>query len=113
MSEKILEALMQLFAIVASVRGSSDMSERRKVVYTFLSEQLNKELANKYISRFDEYYRNNIQQAQRSENHYKVISRISSKATRIAIEIHQERRNTHIPRRFYPRLREERIHSSA
>lgn len=90
MSEKILEALMQLFAIVASVRGSSDMSERRKVVYTFLSEQLNKELANKYISRFDEYYRNNIQQAQRSENHYKVISRISSKATRIAIEINRE-----------------------
>lgn len=81
---------MQLFAIVATVRGTNDMSERRKVVYSFLTEQLNKDLANIYISRFDEYYRNNIQQAQKSENHYKVISRISSRATRIAIEINRE-----------------------
>ncbi|MDO4462539.1 MAG: ATP-binding cassette domain-containing protein [Bacteroidia bacterium] len=90
MSEKILEALMQLFAIVASVRGTHDMAERRKVVYHFLTEQLNNDLANKYITRFDEYYRNNVEQAQRSENHYKVISRISSRATRIAIEINRE-----------------------
>lgn len=81
---------MQLFAIVASVRGTNDMAERRKVVYNFLTEQLNNDLANKYISRFDEYYRSNIEQAQRSENQYKVISRISSKATRIAIEINRE-----------------------
>lgn len=90
MSDKILEALMQLFAVVTSVRDTNDINERRKVVYTFLTDQLNKDLANVYIARFDEYYRSNIQQALKSENHYKIISRISSRATRIAIEINRE-----------------------
>lgn len=90
MSERILEALMQLFAVVASVRGVDDMNERRMVVYNFLVGQLNKELANKYIARFDQYYRNNIEQSRRSDNQYKVISRVSSKVTRISVEINRE-----------------------
>ncbi len=81
---------MQLFAVVASVRGVEDMSERRMVVYNFLIGQLNKELAAKYIARFDEYYRSNIEQQRRSDNQYKVISRVSSRATRITVEINRE-----------------------
>ncbi len=90
MSERILEALMQLFAVVTSVRGVEDMRERRMVVYNFLANQLNKEMANKYIARFDEYYRSNIEQGRKSDNQYKVISRVSSKATRISVEINRE-----------------------
>ncbi len=81
---------MQLFAVVASVRGADDMSERRLVVYNFLSNQLNKELANKYIARFDEYYRANIEQSRRSDNQYKVISRVSMRVMRITMEINRE-----------------------
>lgn len=90
MSERILEALVQLFAVVASVRGANDMSERRMVVYNFLVQQLNKELANKYISKFDDHYRNSIEQGRRSDNQFKVISRVSSKVTRIAYEMNRE-----------------------
>jgi len=39
MSERILKALMQLFAIIS--RPESDSSERRKVVEGFLRKQLN------------------------------------------------------------------------
>lgn len=82
--------MVQLFAVVASVRGAEDMSERRMVVYNFLVAQLNTELANKYITLFDEHYRNSIEQGRRSSNQYKVISRVSSKVTRIAVEINRE-----------------------
>ena len=90
MSERILEALLQMFAVVASVRDTGDMNERRMVVYNFLINQLNQELANKYISIFDESYRTCIAQVRRSDNQYKVISRVSSKVTRIAVEMNRE-----------------------
>ena len=90
MSDSILEALVQLFAVVASGRGAKDMSERRLVVYNFLVSQLNTELANKYIGKFDEYYRNNVQLGLRSENQYKVISRVASKVMRITVGMNKE-----------------------
>ena len=90
MSEQLLEALIQLFAIVASVKGSSDMNERRMVVYKFLTDQLNTELAKKYIAKFDEYYRANIEHSRKSANQHKVITRISAKTTRIAVEMNRE-----------------------
>ena len=54
MSEEILKALMQLFAIIS--RPESDASERRLVVESFLSRQLNQELVAVYLEVFDEYY---------------------------------------------------------
>ncbi len=48
MSEKIIETLMQLFALIAKSEG--DETERRGVVETFLSHQLNQELVNKYLA---------------------------------------------------------------
>ena len=90
MSDKILEALVQLFAVVASVRGVKDMSDRRMVVYKFLLTQLNTGLANKYIGKFDDYYRANVRLGLRSDNQYKTISRVSSKVMRIAVEMNKE-----------------------
>ena len=90
MSDKVLEALVQLFAVVASVRGAKDMSDRRMVVYNFLLSQLNVGLANKYIGKFDDYYRTNVRLGLRSENQYKTISRVSSKVMRITLEINKE-----------------------
>ena len=54
MSEKILETLMQLFAIIA--RPSSNDNELRDVVETFLKRLLNQELVKVYLSKYDEYY---------------------------------------------------------
>lgn len=54
MSEKILETLMQLFAIIA--KPQSDDSERRGVVETFLKRLLNQELVQIYLSIYDNAY---------------------------------------------------------
>jgi len=54
MSEKILETLMQLFAIIA--KPQSNDSERRGVVEAFLKRLLNQELVSKYLSKYDEFF---------------------------------------------------------
>lgn len=53
MSERILKALMQLFAIVADVEDISKNS--RKIVASFLKEQLNRELVEEYLKLFDQF----------------------------------------------------------
>ncbi len=54
MSEKILETLMQLFAIIA--KPQTNDVERRSVVETFLKRMLNQELVNKYLTTYDREY---------------------------------------------------------
>ena len=54
MSEKILKALMQLFAIIANPK--SNTLDRRPIVESFLKQQLNKELVDEYLSVFDYFY---------------------------------------------------------
>jgi len=54
MSEKILETLMQLFAIIAKPQSNDD--ERRGVVEVFLRRLLNQELVKKYLSTYNEKY---------------------------------------------------------
>ncbi len=78
MSEKILKALMQLFAIIA--RPDSSRSERQTVVESFLVRQLNQELAQEYLTVFDEYY--TLYQEKQKESS-KRIRRISSSSVRV------------------------------
>ena len=54
MSEKILETLMQLFAIIA--KPQSNAKERRVVVELFLKRLLNQELVKKYLTTYDEKF---------------------------------------------------------
>ncbi len=54
MSERILETLMQLFAIIA--KPQSNDKERRGVVEAFLKRLLNQELVNKYLSKYNEAF---------------------------------------------------------
>lgn len=54
MSEKILKALMQLFAIVSNV--GEDKENSREFVRSFLKQQLSQELVNKYLIVYDEYF---------------------------------------------------------
>jgi ABC-type multidrug transport system ATPase subunit len=56
MSEAILSALMQLFALIVDIEEVKDISEReRAIIRSFLSRQLNHELVEKYMKVFDEY----------------------------------------------------------
>ncbi len=55
MSERILETLMQLFALIAEPQR--DDAEKRGVVESFLSRLLNRELVKKYLDFYDEAYK--------------------------------------------------------
>ena len=54
MSEKIINTLMQLFAIIADPEGEQE--ERRSVVEAFLRQHLNNELVKKYLTVYDQAY---------------------------------------------------------
>ncbi len=54
MSEKILETLMQLFAIIANPLVND--AERRGVVEAFLKRQLDKEQVKKYLTTYDKAF---------------------------------------------------------
>ncbi len=56
MSEPILNALMQLFALILDIHEEKYVSESEKsVVRSFLSRQLNAELVERYMNIFNEY----------------------------------------------------------
>ena len=64
MSEKILETLMQLFAIIA--KPQTNDNERRGLVEVFLKRLLNQELVKKYLATYDETFdeaRKNLKKA--------------------------------------------------
>jgi len=88
MSEKILKALMQLFAIIA--RPESKKTERRSVVELFLNQQLNQELAEEYLRVFDYFYELN----QSKNNNEKLIKKRTSSSSvrvlKICTEINKE-----------------------
>lgn len=86
MSEKILKALMELFAIIASPEGHT--KDRRSVVLSFLSRQLNQGLVKDYIRIFDTYYEKH--QALNIERGNKRIGADSVKVLRICNEINKE-----------------------
>ncbi len=88
MSELILRALMQLFAIIS--RPESDISERRKVVEGFLRKQLNRELAREYIQLFDNYYDQYQEKYKDRQKHQKHTSSSSVKLLVICSQINKE-----------------------
>ncbi|HQB76889.1 MAG TPA: ATP-binding cassette domain-containing protein [Tenuifilaceae bacterium] len=80
MSESILKALMQLFAIIAHPESEQDDGDRRAVVENFLKNQLNQELVTEYLKVFDYYY--NLYQIKQSEKG-KTKKRTSSSSVRV------------------------------
>ena len=83
MSENILKALMQLFAIVVGVEGISKNS--RSIVESFLKQQLNQELVEEYLQLFDEFV-----EKQKSKSGRKRTSVSSVKVLKICSEINEE-----------------------
>ncbi len=87
MSERILKALMQLFAIVANV--GRDDSNSRDFVRQFLDEQLNKELVDEYLLVYDRYY-NEQNKKREGLKARKRTSLNSVKVLKICMEINKE-----------------------
>jgi ABC-type multidrug transport system ATPase subunit/uncharacterized tellurite resistance protein B-like protein len=88
MSEKILTALMQLFAIIARVDNAN--SNGRIVVQSFLRQQLNQELAERYLSIFDEFLHSHHQVTTKKDGTAKRTSSNSVKVLKICTQINTE-----------------------
>ena len=89
MSEKILKALMQLFAIIA--RPESSVSDRRAIVESFLTRQLNKELADEFLIVYDEFVQKFAEEDERkSKNADRVLARRSVRVLKICTSINEE-----------------------
>jgi len=87
MSEKILKALMQLFAIIA--RPESSEKDRRSVVEAFLRRQLNEELVQEYLASFDQFYRE-AQEKQKKSIYKKRQSAVSVRILKITSQINYQ-----------------------
>lgn len=98
MSERVLRALMQLFAIIARVDDISEKpdtdeitsSRGRKIVKLFLSQELNAELVEEYLKLFDEYLSTHHGIQKKKDGKRKRTSVNSVKILRICSEINRE-----------------------
>ncbi|MDD2195672.1 MAG: ATP-binding cassette domain-containing protein [Bacteroidales bacterium] len=96
MSESILKALMQLFAIIGHSETEQEeqhkegKSDRRSVVESFLKQQLNQELVREYLKVFDYYYE--LYQEKQSEKSLtkKRTSSSSVRVLKICTHINEE-----------------------
>src|SRR6201998_2900424 len=88
MSERILRALMQLFAIIARVDGITNTG--RNIVQSFLKQQLNQELVHQYLALFDEYLESHHSVSKKKDGSAKRTSLNSVKVLKICTEINKE-----------------------
>jgi len=88
MSERILKALMQLFAIIAGPRTNNRTG--RNVVESFLSQQLNEELVEEYLKLYDGYYLLYQKKQSIEGKQAKNLSLSSVKVLKICTQINEE-----------------------
>lgn len=88
MSERILRALMQMFAIIAKVDGVTNSG--RAIVESFLKQQLNLEQVERYLHIFDEFIEAQQAGSKRKDGTEKRTSLNSVKVLKICTQINQE-----------------------
>jgi len=88
MSERILKALMQLFAIIAHPKSSA--IERRRMVSKYLRQQLDNDTVEEYIHLYDQHYEENQKRTNRKAKIKKYTSASSVRVLRICTEINEE-----------------------
>ncbi len=88
MSERILKALMQMFAIIARVNGVNDSG--RFIVQSFLKQQLNQELVDQYLAIFDEFLEAHHSVSKKKDGTAKRTSLNSVKVLKICTQINGE-----------------------
>jgi ABC-type multidrug transport system ATPase subunit len=99
MSERILRALMQLFAIIAHVDDLNDTSsdttvvkssKGRRIIKSFLQAELNSKMVQHYIDLFEENLNAHHLKQQRKDGQQKRTSLNSVKVLRICSQINEE-----------------------
>ncbi|MCB9223401.1 MAG: ATP-binding cassette domain-containing protein [Crocinitomicaceae bacterium] len=96
MSERILKALMQLFAIIARVDEEIDSQEPttsgegRKIVESFLSQELSSAAVHEYLDLFDEFLISFQGGSKKKDGKRKKTSVHSVKVLRICTQINEE-----------------------
>ena len=96
MSERILKALMQLFAIIAKVNINDETNEitaesgSRNVVSLFLKQELNQERVKEYLTLFDSFIDTHHGKSKRKDGKRKRTSVNSVKILRICTQINEE-----------------------
>lgn len=88
MSERILKAMMQMFAIIAKVDGITNTG--RSIVQSFLKQQLNQEMVEQYLQIFDQYLEEYHKVSQKKEGAAKRTSLGSVKILKICSQINAE-----------------------
>jgi ABC transport system ATP-binding/permease protein len=88
MSERILKALMQLFALIAGPRSSNRSG--RHIVESFLYQQLNDSLVDEYIKLFDGYYALYQKKQSEEDRRAKNLALSSVKVLKICTQINGE-----------------------
>lgn len=89
MSEKILRALMQLFAIIANAE-TSENENAIEVVRSFLSELLSVELVQQYLGIYRNYLEEIQKASKKKDGSVKKLSLNSVKVLRICTDINKE-----------------------
>ena len=87
MSQRILRALMQLFAIIANPHSTG--TGKKPIVESFLDERLNKELVQEYLKIFDDFYAKYQKRKSKSKER-KVIAVSSVKLLTICFLLNEE-----------------------
>ena len=96
MSERILQALMQLFAIIAKVDYNEDSDEikadnsSREIIELFLKQRLSQEYVEKYMDLFHEFLIDRHGKSRRKDGKKKRTSVNSVKVLRICTQINEE-----------------------
>ncbi len=91
MSEGILKALIQLFALIAFPH--KDNESRRKIVRDFLNQQLNQQMVAEYLNIYEQYYQEHVSKLaklQKSEIARTTLTANSVKALKISNDINKE-----------------------
>ena len=88
MSEKLLKALMQLFAIIADVDDLNNKS--RIVVENFLKQRLSQDQVESYLGHYDEYLETHHKISKRKEGKRKKTAVNSVKLLKIGTQINAE-----------------------
>ena len=88
MSERILKALMQMFAIIAKADGATNTG--RLIVQAFLKQQLNQEMVEQYLKIYDQFLEEYHKVSQKKEGAAKRTSLGSVKILKICTQINAE-----------------------
>ncbi|MRT93349.1 ATP-binding cassette domain-containing protein [Ancylomarina sp. 16SWW S1-10-2] len=88
MSERILKALMQLFAIIAHPEGTGE--KRRRMVVKYLYRLLDQDSAQEYLNLYDKYYQDTVERNNKRSKRNQVTSSRSVRVLRICSEMNKE-----------------------